>query len=211
VPRQKLDTLAERLPRALKANAEIHHKQYLRCATKLAPQLLHNRIRAERERLSNLGSRTRRCAEVYRDRRRERLANAGVRLTAAVRANIAGHRQRIVRDHERIAALFERGTRAVTRVIERRDAALERAEKLLAAYSYHGVLARGFALVRDARGQPLRAAVQVGAGAALDIEFHDGRVGAVASGAGTPKPAPMVTRARRRRTGGSAEGQGSLF
>jgi exodeoxyribonuclease VII large subunit len=211
VPRQKLDALSERLPRALKANAEIHHKQYLRCATKLAPQLLHNRIRGERERLSNLGSRTRRCAEVYRDRRRERLANAGGRLAAAVRANIAGHRQRIVRDSERVAALFERGTRAVTRVIERRDAALERAEKLLAAYSYHGVLARGFALVRDAGGQPLRAAAQVGAGAALDIEFHDGRVGAVASGAGTPKPAPIVTRARRRRSGGSAEGQGSLF
>jgi exodeoxyribonuclease VII large subunit len=211
VPRQKLDALAERLPRALKANAEIHHKQYLRCATKLAPQLLHNRIRAERERLGNLGSRTRRCAEVYRERRRERLANAGVRLTAAVRANIAGHRQRIVRDRERLAALFERGTRAVTHLIERRDAALERAEKLLAAYSYHGVLARGFALVRDAGGQPLRAAAQVGAGAALDIEFHDGRVGAVASGAGTPKPPPIVTRARRRRSGGSAEGQGTLF
>ena len=46
LPRQKLDALAERLPRALKANAEIHHKQYLRCATKLAPQLLHARVRA---------------------------------------------------------------------------------------------------------------------------------------------------------------------
>ena len=40
VPRQKLDALSERLPRALKANAEIHHKEYLRCATRLAPPLL---------------------------------------------------------------------------------------------------------------------------------------------------------------------------
>ena len=39
---------SERLPRALKANAEIHHKQFLRCATKLAPQLLRGRVRAER-------------------------------------------------------------------------------------------------------------------------------------------------------------------
>src|SRR6186997_2108076 len=31
-PRQTLDQLAERLPRALHANAQIHHKQYLRCA-----------------------------------------------------------------------------------------------------------------------------------------------------------------------------------
>src|SRR6266849_4456983 len=36
VPRQKLDSLSERLPRALKANADIHHKQYLRCATRLS-------------------------------------------------------------------------------------------------------------------------------------------------------------------------------
>src|SRR5262245_53504205 len=43
-PRQKLDSLAERLPRALTANAEIHHKQYLRCAARLSPQLLRNRI-----------------------------------------------------------------------------------------------------------------------------------------------------------------------
>src|SRR5437764_7561086 len=37
VPRPQLDSLSERLPRALKANAEIHHKQYLKCATKLSP------------------------------------------------------------------------------------------------------------------------------------------------------------------------------
>ena len=52
VPRQKLDALSERLPRALKANAEIHHKQFLKCATKLAPQLLRGRVRAEQERVA---------------------------------------------------------------------------------------------------------------------------------------------------------------
>ena len=54
VPRQKLDALSERLPRALKANAEIHHKEFLKCATKLAPQLLRGRVRAEQERVANL-------------------------------------------------------------------------------------------------------------------------------------------------------------
>src|SRR6267154_2528168 len=60
VPRQKLDALSERLPRALKANAEIHHKQYLRCATKLSPQLLRGRVRSECERVENLINRARR-------------------------------------------------------------------------------------------------------------------------------------------------------
>src|SRR5436190_5340103 len=71
VPRQKLDSLSERLPRALKANAEIHHKQYLKCATKLSPQLLRGRVRAEQERVANLIARARRCTLVHRDRRRQ--------------------------------------------------------------------------------------------------------------------------------------------
>src|SRR6266700_2814160 len=193
VPRQKLDSLSERLPRALKANAEIHHKQYLRSASKLSPQILRNRLRGERERLNNFISRARRGTEVHQERRRQRLETLGGRLATAKNANFAAHRQRIARDAEKIVALFGRGERAVTRLIEKRRAALERATGLLAALSYHGVLARGFALVRDDTGKPLRAAAQVSAGLALDIEFHDGRIGAVASGGGVaiaPAAAP---------------------
>jgi exodeoxyribonuclease VII large subunit len=96
---------------------------------------------------------------------------------------------------------------------------------LLAALSYHGVLARGFALVRDGAGKPLRAAAQVSAGLALDIEFHDGHVGAVANGEdGAPRVArttasaetakleaakPETAKPKPRRGGG--EGQGNLF
>jgi exodeoxyribonuclease VII large subunit len=190
VPRQKVDSLAERLPRALHANAQIHHKQYLRCASRLSPPLLRSRVQRDRDRLNN----------------------AGVRLTAAVRSNLASHRQRIVRDRERVAALFERGERGVARLIERRFAALERADRLLAAFSYQGVLARGFALVRDPAGPPLRSAAAISPGQGLDIEFADGKVAATATGAHdvrAPKPRqPIRPRSRRY---GSGEGQGSLF
>jgi exodeoxyribonuclease VII large subunit len=210
LPRQKLDALAERLPRALKANAEIHHKQYLRCATRLAPSLLRMRVRAEAERVANLISRARRCTEVHRDRRRQHYLTIGGRLDAAVRANIAAHRQRIVRDRERVAALSERGTRGLNRLIERCFAALERADKLLGALSYQGVLARGFALVRDgAAGAPIRSAATVSTGQALDIEFADGRVAATATRALGGKPRQPI-RPRSRRTS-SDPGQGSLF
>jgi exodeoxyribonuclease VII large subunit len=215
VPRQRLDSLSERLPRALKANAEIHHKQYLRCATRLSPQLLRNRMRGERERLNNFISRTRRCTEVHQERRRQRLETLGGRLATAKNANFAAHRQRIVRDAEKIVALFDRSGRAVTRLIEKRNASLGRATSLLAALSYHGVLARGFALVRDPAGHPLRSVAAVSAGLALDIEFHDGHVAAVATGGdGAPrtthreaaKSEPAKPKPRR-----SGEGQGSLF
>jgi exodeoxyribonuclease VII large subunit len=68
-------------------------------------------------------------------------------------------------------------------LIDRRQTRLERAGQLLAALSYHGVLARGFALVRAEEGQPLRAAAAVSPGMRLDIEFADGHVGATADGA----------------------------
>ena len=100
----------------------------------------------------------------------------------------------------------------MNRLMERRFASLERADRLLAAFSYQGVLARGFALVRDPAGSPLRSAAAINPGQALDIEFADGRVAATATGAhdvAPPKPRQPI-RPRRSR-GGPVEGQGSLF
>src|SRR4051794_13669376 len=186
-PRQTLDQLADRLPRALHANAQIHHKQYLRCASRLSPPLLRGRVQ----------------------RSRDRLANAGGRLTAAVRANIAAHRQRIVRERERVGALSERSGLAINRLIERQFAAPARGDKLLGALSSRGVRARGFARGRDPGGPPIRSASAVTPGKALDIEFSDGRATAVATAAhGIPPRRPIRPRSRKY---GSGEGQGSLF
>jgi exodeoxyribonuclease VII large subunit len=75
------------------------------------------------------------------------------------------------------------------------------------------VLERGFALVRDAAGRPVRAAKSVSTGMRLDIEFSDGRVGVVAGDARMmpqAQAAPPFKR-RRRRSSDGGEGQGSLF
>jgi exodeoxyribonuclease VII large subunit len=71
------------------------------------------------------------------------------------------------------------------------------------------VLARGFALVRDGDGRPLRTAAAVGSGTRLDIEFSDGRIGATADGESSA-PLPAKSKSRTRGGGGSG-GQGSLF
>jgi exodeoxyribonuclease VII large subunit len=85
---------------------------------------------------------------------------------------------------------------------------------LLTALSHRGVLARGFALVRDLEGRPLRQAAQVNAGMQLDVEFSDGHVrvlaeGSTAASAGKSQP-PPATKPRGRRGSGDS-GQGSLF
>src|SRR5918995_7043643 len=51
VPRQRLDACAERLPRALRANAQIHHTQFSRVSGRLSPQLLRMLVERRRERL----------------------------------------------------------------------------------------------------------------------------------------------------------------
>jgi exodeoxyribonuclease VII large subunit len=83
---------------------------------------------------------------------------------------------------------------------------VERCGQLLNALSHRGVLARGFALVRDPKGYPLRQAAAVIPGMALVLEFFDGRVRASAQKSGAEHSA---ARLRGRRAAGSD--QGNLF
>ena len=82
--------------------------------------------------------------------------------------------------------LAERLGRAGRAALSERAARAETAARLLESYSYRGVLARGFAVVRDQRERPLTSVAAVSPGAALALEFHDGR--AAARAAGRPKP-----------------------
>jgi exodeoxyribonuclease VII large subunit len=127
---------------------------------------------------------------------------------------------RLARSSEIIVAFAKRGKLAQRNYLQRRADRVLAAGQLLAAYSYHGVLARGFALVRDGEGHPLRSAAAVGGGAWLELEFSDGRVGATADGEGAPRPAAAMPRpaqkpaqkpAPKPRGGGGRGGQGSLF
>jgi exodeoxyribonuclease VII large subunit len=210
IPRQRLDAAADRLPRALRANAQIHHTALSRIAGRLMPRMLDVRIRREHERVAALAQRANQCLRVHVERRRDRFNAAASRLSAALRANAEARRVLIERSRERFKGLLARAERAMRTLVDRRCVRLERAAGLLAALSYHGVLARGFALVRDPAGAPLRAASGVSPGLVLDIEFADGHVGAVAtSGGGDAMVSFGASRAKPKRGGG--EGQGSLF
>jgi exodeoxyribonuclease VII large subunit len=82
IPRQRLDAAAERLPRALQANAHIHHRQFDRVAVRLAPQLLRTRLERCREWVATLGQRGARSSAIYLERRADRLRSADKLLNA---------------------------------------------------------------------------------------------------------------------------------
>jgi len=164
------------------------------------------------------------------DERQQRLDVAGERLIAGPRRVIevkqqlivaearalkgAGERfksemrQKIERTADRLSQHAERLKRHSGELLARGADRIDQLGKLLESYSFHSVLNRGFALVRDQDGQPVLAAAGLGAGDTLAIEFADGRVGAkVTDGIGTtPKPAAPP----RKREGGGGN-QGSLL
>ena len=209
LPRQRLDGAADRLPRALIANAQVHHTVYSRIAGRLTSQTLWGRIARDQERVASFAARATQSIRVQRDRRRERFAATSARLAASLRANAEAQRVRIARARERVDTLMSRATRAVVTLMDRWDAKLERTAQLLTALSYHGVLARGFALVRSEAGRPLRAAAAVNPGMRLDIEFADGRVRATAEARALSAAAGHQPVKPKRRRGDP--GQGSLF
>ena len=115
---------------------------------------------------------------------------------------------RLARSSEIVVSLEQRGKRARENYLQRRKDRLRSAGQLLAAFSYRGVLARGFALVRDGEGHPLHSAASVSGGMPLTIEFSDGRVGAVADG----KPQVMATKpAPKKPRSEPSGGQGTLL
>lgn len=163
VPRQRLDTASARLPRALRANATAH------------------RIRLERARLkpSVLSGRM--------EQRRARLEGLGMRLGAAHKANVRAQAVALTRFRERVGDLGARSRRALLVMLRERQRRLSGTSALLEALSYHGVLARGFALVRDSSGHAVRSVQDVSPGQGLDLQFADGKVAVTAGG--TPRPA----------------------
>src|SRR5262249_39092178 len=121
---------------------------------------------------------------------------------AAARLSPAGIRARLEHVRQRPRECLARAGRAVHALLLSHKARVVSLAMLVDAFSYHKVLERGLALVRDAAAKPIRTAAAVSAGDILDLEFGDGHVPAVAGGGGTSP---------RKRRGGGAGGQGSLF
>ena len=128
--RQRLDTAAAKLPRALGANVQAHRLALTRQASRLS-------LKPVQQRLSEL---------------RRRNADQGARLALALK-------QARQRRADRLAALSQ----------------------LLGALGYRSVLARGFAVIRNHEGLPLRGVAGTAPGAALQIEMQDGTLAVTAA------------------------------
>src|SRR5262249_14338008 len=127
-------------------------------AARLTLQTLTTRIVREREQMTALARRSRHALRVFVERRREGYVPLGQVLGTARISYANARRSQLARAHERVLASHERARIAIGVVLQQGFARLERSSRLLSAVSYRAVLERGFALVRDLDGRPMRTA-----------------------------------------------------
>ena len=123
--RQRLDSSTAKLPKALKANLQIH-------AVRLAKNVGRLSIRPLTQRLSE---------------QRRRLDDQPARMK-----------------------------RGIEQIVARKKDRLQAEAKLFGSLNYRSVLARGYAVVRDAQSKPLRGVSAIAPNAMLEIEMADGRL-----------------------------------
>jgi exodeoxyribonuclease VII large subunit len=190
IPRRAFDELASRIGRALIANARAHRVQFERSAARLSLTGLALAFQRAGERLKNLGDRHDRGLKVELRQKRETF------LRSARRLRMEPLRERAASLRRRLDDAGERATRGYRQGILRRGEKLNAVAQLLNSLSYRNILARGFAIVRDA-GVPVKSAAGILPGSSLDVEFHDGHV--------------LVTAARGEKKRTPPAAQGSLF
>ena len=128
---------------------------------------------------------------------RQRLDGAGSKLPRALKANLQTHSvalarqtgrlnvqpllQRIGESRRRLGDTQQRKARALQQFFAKSRDRLASETKVLAALSYKSVLSRGYAVLRDAAGLPLRGVSNIKPEAALQIEMTDGQLSVTAT------------------------------
>jgi exodeoxyribonuclease VII large subunit len=144
--------------------------------------------------------------------------NSLVRAAQALQSAMRFTKQRQLTDVTRQKEALDRHAKAaemaLKRQLETQSRRLDRAGKLLEAYSYQGVLDRGYALVRDEAGGVIRTKAATSSRQSVSLTFADGDVGAVIGGTQAPMPKPKLNKRKSAKRPTQKEGdkkQASLF
>jgi exodeoxyribonuclease VII large subunit len=208
LPRQRFDVAGSRLVALTRANLDTRRILVHRLAGRLAPHSPLARLARLSERLANFSQRLRRSLMVSTAHRQHRFVTVAARLVGALRSHSSLARQQAAARRQRLMQTAARLRPAASIHFMRLNAHLDNLGKFLNSLGYRQVLARGFALVRDRHGRPLRSAQAQKSGEKLDIEFSDGHLGVIVGEVRLRGGAAASPRPRRDEPDKS---QGSLF
>lgn len=196
--RQRLDMATARLGSALRAEQHAKAMDHQRIAGRLAIGLLRGRLEAASNRLESAATRARHGLQTRAGRARVAYSPLAGRLRPGLLATPISQGRR------HLEAATARMEPAYVRIVEARRARLDGIAKLLNSVSYQQVLARGFALVKDAEGNLVRTSTDVKPGDALTIDVAQGSIAVTVAGA---PPIPK----RKARADEETGAQESLF
>lgn len=153
---------------------------------------LPNYLLRRRALLDQLGGRLRGPREQIAEKRHA-LDRLSARLDNALKTTRAAESARLDRARLELEQKATRLQSAPPRLLDQRRQRLDRAAGLLESYSYEQVLKRGFALVRDAHGNPVTQAEGASGGDRWSVTFQGGAsVPVTVDGSDAPPPAsPM--------------------
>lgn len=156
---------ARRLYGTMTRSLSLHEQRVHTLSAKLGdPQRL---LESKTQMLDHTAHRLGSCFDKYLDRRIARVSE----LSAMLR-----HPRQILQEAGRTLTQWDHRLSALKpRLFQQQEQTLLRASGLLEAFSFHNVLKRGFAVIRDDAGRPLTRAADVNDGQKIEIEFQDGR------------------------------------
>ncbi|MEL8055013.1 MAG: exodeoxyribonuclease VII large subunit [Pseudomonadota bacterium] len=177
--RQRLDALAERLPRAALMLVERRRGQLNAAAAKLiSPKQI---VQAKAAKLESLSGRLAGGLRQAVSRKQVSYTRVASRLRPEPLQADAR------RARHALKQTTVRARPALKRILERKSGQLASEAKLLDTLSYQATLNRGYAIVRDRDGHVLRGSKGVADGTALQVTLSDGDLDVVTT-TGTPPP-----------------------
>jgi exodeoxyribonuclease VII large subunit len=210
LPRQRCDRAVSALHNAPGKALDRRRLVLARLAHRLAGQSPQAKMARAAQKLEGLEHRLSRCMKASHEQRAQKLDHMGRRLGTALAARRHIEYERLTAATHRLGTLDQRLVRAIGGHLALARSRLERLDQLLRTLGYRQVLSRGFALVRDGGGRPLRHAAEIVPGSLLDIEFADGHRAAIAGEASGDRLDKPVAKPRTGRAGRKVD-QGSLF
>jgi exodeoxyribonuclease VII large subunit len=194
LPRRRFDEASTRLGRGLQMNTANKRRAFERISAHLRPDVLASRINERRQKLSDRMIRAERIVERLIQRSATRVSSAD----ASLRTLPGRLLSQIHRSQDRLAGLAGRADKALLADLGRRRSTIVAQDRILQSLSYRNVLKRGYALVRDETGAPVKQASALSLNQAIAIEFADGSINAVTTEGSTPaSPHPVKKRAEK--------------
>jgi len=212
---QRLDLATAHLRPALAGNLRSFEIRLTQLQHKLQRFSPAERLAGIRARFEAIGHRPVEGIRRFVLQKQEALRQTGERLHVARGAIWRAERVRVEQSRELVRRVEERLSPAALRAIGRKTERLQALISLFDSLNYKSVLARGYALIRDDKAQPVHFAAAVAAGQNLSVEFSDGTIAVTVNGTEgnaelRPKPRRAATVPEKPRTDGPKR-QGSLF